>query len=140
MVLGCLYANPELWAAGVDIVGIANFVTFLRNTGPWRRKLRIAEYGDPDKDHDFLIKISPVSNAEKIKAPLFVIHGENDPRVPLEEAEQITETMKKLGREVHLLKFDAEGHGLHKIKDRIQGYSQAIAFLLDHLGDNKKKS
>ncbi|MDH2901824.1 MAG: S9 family peptidase [archaeon] len=133
MVLACLYANPDLWAAGVDIVGIANFVTFLRNTGPWRRKLRIAEYGDPDKDNEFLSSISPVTNAEKIRAPLFVIHGANDPRVPLEEAEQITSTLERLGRRVHLMKFDAEGHGLHKIKDRIEGYSQALAFLLDCL-------
>lgn len=133
MVLACLCANPELWAAGVDIVGIANFVTFLRNTGPWRRKLRIAEYGDPDKDNEFLSSISPVTNAEKIRAPLFVIHGANDPRVPLEEAEQITSTLERLGRRVHLMKFEAEGHGLHKIKDRIEGYSQALAFLLDCL-------
>jgi dipeptidyl aminopeptidase/acylaminoacyl peptidase len=133
MVLGCLYSNPELWAAGVDIVGIANFVTFLRNTGPWRRKLRIAEYGDPDKDGEFLSKISPVNNADKIRAPLFVIHGTNDPRVPLEEAEQIAETMTRLGREVHVLKFEGEGHGLHKIKDRIEGYSKATEFLLRHL-------
>ncbi len=133
MVLGCLYSNPDLWAAGVDIVGIANFVTFLRNTGPWRRKLRMAEYGDPDKDGEFLSRISPVNNAEKIRAPLFVIHGTNDPRVPLGEAEQIVETMRKLGREVHLMKFEGEGHGLHKIKDRIEGYSSAIEFLSEHL-------
>jgi dipeptidyl aminopeptidase/acylaminoacyl peptidase len=133
MVLGCLYHSPDAWAAGVDIVGIANFVTFLRNTGPWRRKLRIAEYGDPEKDYDFLNSISPVTNADKIKAPLFVIHGNNDPRVPLGEAEQIAGTMQKLGREVHLLKFESEGHGLHKVKDRIVAYSQAIDFLLKHL-------
>jgi dipeptidyl aminopeptidase/acylaminoacyl peptidase len=134
MVLGCLYDIPDAWAAGVDIVGIANFVTFLKNTGPWRRKLRMAEYGNPEKDYDFLTSISPVTNAAKIKAPLFVIHGNNDPRVPLGEAEQIAETMQKLGREVHLLKFESEGHGLHKVKDRIEGYSQAIDFLLTHLG------
>lgn len=133
MVLGCLYHDPGAWAAGVDIVGIANFVMFLRNTGVWRRKLRIAEYGDPDKDNEFLTAISPTTNAAKITAPLFVIHGNNDPRVPLEEAEQIAETMQILGREVHLLKFESEGHGLHKVKDRIEAYSQAIDFLLNHL-------
>jgi dipeptidyl aminopeptidase/acylaminoacyl peptidase len=133
MVLACLYANPDLWAAGVDIVGIANFVTFLKNTGPWRRKLRAAEYGDPDRDYDFLTNISPVSNAEKIRAPLFVIHGVNDPRVPLQESEQIAQTMEKLGREVHIMKFESEGHGLHKVKDRIEGYSEAIQFLLRHV-------
>ena len=82
MVLACLYTNPSLWAAGVDIVGISNFVTFLKNTGPWRRNLRIAEYGDPEKDKDFLESISPNNNAHLIKSPLFIIHGTNDPRVP----------------------------------------------------------
>jgi dipeptidyl aminopeptidase/acylaminoacyl peptidase len=70
MVLACLYSNPGLWAAGVDIVGISNFVTFLKNTGPWRRKLRIAEYGDPEKDKQFLESISPSNNAHLIKSPL----------------------------------------------------------------------
>ncbi len=132
MVLACLYSNPGLWAAGVDIVGISNFVTFLKNTGPWRRQLRIAEYGDPEKDKEFLEKISPNNNAQLITAPLFIIHGTNDPRVPLGEAEQIAETLKALGREAHLMKFDDEGHGLIKLKNRIAGYSAAVEFLLKH--------
>ncbi len=129
MVLACLYANPELWRAGVDIVGIANFVTFLKNTGPWRRKLRIAEYGDPEKDSKFLNEISPVHNAHLITAPLFIIHGTNDPRVPLGEAEQMAVTLEDLGREVHLMKFEDEGHGLVKLKNRIAGYSASVEFL-----------
>ena len=133
MVLACLYTKPDLWRAGVDIVGISNFVTFLNNTGPWRRSLRIAEYGDPVKDKVFLERISPNNNASLIKAPLFIIHGTNDPRVPLGEAEQIAETLTKLGREVHMLKFDDEGHGLTKLKNRIAGYSAAVEFLAGHL-------
>jgi dipeptidyl aminopeptidase/acylaminoacyl peptidase len=133
MVLACLYSNPDLWAAGVDIVGIANFVTFLQNTSPWRRKLRIQEYGDPERDRDFLLNISPVTNAYKIKAPLYVIHGTNDPRVPLGEAEQIVSTLEKLGRRVKILKFEGEGHGLHKVSDRIDALSKAIEFLLEQL-------
>jgi dipeptidyl aminopeptidase/acylaminoacyl peptidase len=137
MVLGCLYSNPGLWAAGVDIVGISNFVTFLKNTGPWRRNLRIAEYGDPEKDKDFLESISPNNNAHLIKSPLFIIHGTNDPRVPLGEAEQIAETLKRLGREAHLMKFDDEGHGLVKLKNRIAGYSAAVEFLMSHVSATK---
>jgi dipeptidyl aminopeptidase/acylaminoacyl peptidase len=133
MVLACLYSNPAMWAAGVDIVGISNFVTFLKNTGPWRRKLRIAEYGDPERDKDFLEKISPINNARDIKSPLFIIHGTNDPRVPVGEAEQIAETLKKMGREAHLMKFDDEGHGLVKLKNRISGYTAALEFLMAHL-------
>jgi Tol biopolymer transport system component/pimeloyl-ACP methyl ester carboxylesterase len=130
MVLACLYSYPDLWAAGVDIVGISNFVTFLRNTGPWRRKLRIAEYGDPEKDGEFLESISPNNNAHLIKAPLFIIHGRNDPRVPMGEAGQIMQTMQKLEREAHLLAFDDEGHGLVKLQNRIEGYTAALGFVM----------
>lgn len=133
MVLACLYSNPGMWAAGVDIVGISNFVTFLKNTGPWRRKLRIAEYGDPEKDKEFLERISPNNNAQLIKSPLFIIHGTNDPRVPISEAEQVAEILKRLGREAHLMKFEDEGHGLIKLKNRISGYSAAVEFLMSHL-------
>ena len=80
MVLACLYSNPGMWAAGVDIVGISNFVTFLKNTGPWRRKLRIAEYGDPEADREFLESISPNNNAQRIKCP--VVHHPRDQRPP----------------------------------------------------------
>ena len=133
MVLACLYSNPVLWAAGVDIVGISNFVTFLKNTGPWRRRLRIAEYGDPEADRDFLESISPNNNAQRITSPLFIIHGTNDPRVPIKEAEQIAETLKRHGREAHLMKFEDEGHGLIKLRNRIAGYSAAVEFLMRHL-------
>jgi dipeptidyl aminopeptidase/acylaminoacyl peptidase len=133
MVLACLYSNPDMWAAGVDIVGISNFVTFLKNTGPWRRKLRIPEYGDPEKDREFLEGISPNNNAHLITSPLFIIHGTNDPRVPIGEAEQIAETLKGLGREAHLMKFDDEGHGLVKLKNRIAGYTAAVEFMMKHV-------
>jgi dipeptidyl aminopeptidase/acylaminoacyl peptidase len=133
MVLACLYTNPDMWAAGVDIVGISNFVTFLKNTGSWRRRLRIAEYGDPEADKEFLEGISPNNNAQLIKSPLFIIHGTNDPRVPIGEAEQIAEILKRHGREVHLMKFADEGHGLVKLKNRIAGYSAAVEFLMSHV-------
>ena len=132
MVLACLYSNPVVWAAGVDIVGISNFVTFLKNTGPWRRRLRVAEYGDPEADRDFLESISPNNNAQRITSPLFIIHGTNDPRVPIKEAEQIAETLKRHGREAHLMKFEDEGHGLIKLRNRIAGYSAAVEFLMRH--------
>jgi dipeptidyl aminopeptidase/acylaminoacyl peptidase len=83
MVLAALTEYPDLWAAGVDVVGIANFVTFLENTGEWRRELREAEYGSLAQDREFLESISPINNADRIEAPLFVLHGANDPRVPV---------------------------------------------------------
>ncbi|MFP4629021.1 MAG: S9 family peptidase, partial [Halobacteriales archaeon] len=83
MVLAALTEYPDRWAAGVDIVGIANFVTFLENTGDWRRHLREAEYGSLADDREFLEAISPINNVDRIEAPLFVLHGANDPRVPV---------------------------------------------------------
>lgn len=133
MVLACMYRYPKLWAAGVDIVGISNFVTFLRHTGPWRRKLRAAEYGDPERDGDFLERISPLNNAAKITAPLFMIHGTNDPRVPFRETKQIERELKKRRRTVEVMVFDDEGHGLVRLNNRIKGYVAAAEFLLKHL-------
>ncbi len=133
MVLACMYRYPKVWAAGVDIVGISNFVTFLKNTGPWRRKLRAVEYGDPARDKDFLESIAPLNNASKITAPLFMIHGTNDPRVPFGETKQIEAELKGLGRRVDVMMFDDEGHGLVKLRNRIKGYTAAAEFLLEHL-------
>ena len=91
MVLSALTTFPDLWAVGVDIVGIANMVTFLENTSSYRRKLREAEYGSLDTDRDFLIDLSPIHRIDRIQAPLMVIHGAQDPRVPVGEAEQVIE-------------------------------------------------
>lgn len=135
MVLACMYKYPDLWTAGVDIVGISNFVTFLKNTGPWRRRLRAMEYGDPERDRAFLERISPLNNADKIKAPLLMIHGKNDPRVPFQETKQIEAVLKKMRREVAVLSYDDEGHGLIKLKNRITGYTAAAEFLLEHLAE-----
>lgn len=133
MVLSALTTYPDLWAAGVDLVGIANFITFLENTGPWRRKNRAAEYGDPVKDRDFLIKISPINHVDKIIAPLLVIHGLNDPRVPIGEAEQIVVSLRERDSEVDYLVFDDEGHGVVKLKNRIIAYKAIADFLDRHL-------
>ncbi|TYL38139.1 S9 family peptidase [Natronococcus pandeyae] len=130
MVLAALTEYPDLWAAGIDIVGIANFVTFLENTGDWRRELREAEYGSLEDDREFLEEISPTNNIENIEAPLFVLHGENDPRVPVGEAEQIAEKAREQGVPVRKLIFDDEGHGFSKLENRIEAYS-AIADFLD---------
>jgi len=129
MVLASLTEYPEAWSAGVDVVGIANFVTFLKNTGPWRRRWREAEYGFLDKDLAVLERISPVHKADRIRAPLFVIHGRNDPRVPLEETEQIVQAVRAQGGVVDFLVFEDEGHGLIKIPNRIRGYTAAVDFL-----------
>jgi dipeptidyl aminopeptidase/acylaminoacyl peptidase len=133
MVLAALTEYPELWTAGVDIVGIANLVTFLENTGSYRRKLREPEYGSLEKDRALLESISPIHRAENIKAPLMVVHGKNDPRVPVGEAEQIVDRVKKNGGTVEYLLYEDEGHGLAKLGNRLDAYPKIAAFLDEHM-------
>ena len=133
MVLAALTTQPERWAVGIDVVGIANFVSFFENTGPWRRRLRAAEYGDPDTQADLLRELSPIHRVANIRAPMFVIHGRNDPRVPLGETEQIVAAVRGHGGVADLAIFDDEGHGLIKRKNRIQGYGLMADFLAEHL-------
>ena len=141
MVLAALTTYPELWAAGVDLVGIANFVTFLENTGPWRRHLREAEYGSLERDREFLEEISPINKVERIRAPLLVIHGANDPRVPIGEAEQMVARLKSLGRTVEFLRLDDEGHQIAKLKNKLIAYPLAVDFLRRHLmGETDSRS
>jgi dipeptidyl aminopeptidase/acylaminoacyl peptidase len=129
MVLSALTEYPDLWAAGVDLVGIANFETFLENTARWRRHLREAEYGSLEKDKKLFKRISPIHRVENIQSPLLVIHGANDPRVPVGEAEQIVERLQKLGRQVEFLRFEDEGHGIAKIPNRVKAYTAMGDFL-----------
>jgi dipeptidyl aminopeptidase/acylaminoacyl peptidase len=131
MVLSQLTQKPYHWAAGIDICGIANFVTFLQNTGPWRVTLREDEYGSLTEDRALLEAISPMSHIYNIRSPLMVIHGANDPRVPVGEAEQVVaEARKVLGADrVVYLRYEDEGHGLTKMENRLDAYPKMMAFL-----------
>ena len=133
MVLAALTTYPDRWAAGVDIVGIANFVTFLEHTGAWRREHREAEYGSLADDRAFLESISPINHVDRLAALLFVAHGANDPRVPLGEAEQIVEQARERGVPVELLVFDDEGHGFTKRSNRLTAYAAIDDFLAEHV-------
>jgi dipeptidyl aminopeptidase/acylaminoacyl peptidase len=129
MTLAAITLYPDLWAAAVDTVGIANWESFLKNTSGYRRRQREVEYGRLDKDLDFLRAISPLAKVDKIKAPLFVIAGKNDPRVPYTEAEQIVGALKKRGATVEYKLFEDEGHGVAKLKNRLVLYPQVADFL-----------
>lgn len=129
MVLAALTTYPDLWKAGVDIVGISNFVTFLENTSDYRRAHREAEYGRLDRDRPFLQSIAPINHVENIRVPLMVIHGANDPRVPLSEAEQLVEALQAQETPVEFLVFDDEGHGIAKLENKLVSYPAIIDFL-----------
>ena len=133
MVLAGLSMQPDLWAVGVEVVGISSLVTFLENTSDYRRAIREREYGRLESDREFLVEASPLTHLDAMRTPLFVIHGANDPRVPLSESEQIKAALDAKGVPCELLVFADEGHGLAKRVNRLDAYPAALAFLAEHL-------
>jgi len=114
---------------------VSNFVTFLERTESYRRDLRRVEYGD-ERDPEmrkFLESIAPLNNAGRIKKPLFVIQGKNDPRVPYQEADQIVATVKKSGTPVWYMTANDEGHGFGKKVNADYQFFTAIDFLNTYL-------
>jgi dipeptidyl aminopeptidase/acylaminoacyl peptidase len=119
----------------VDIVGMSNLVTFLEHTEAYRRDLRRVEYGDErePKMREFLERIAPMNNIEKIKKPMFVIAGKNDPRVPVSESQQIADALKKQGTPVWLLIAKDEGHGYRKKGNQDFQFYATVEFLREYL-------
>ena len=132
MVLASAVFYSDKLKAAVDVVGISNFVTFLKNTKDYRRDLRRVEYGDErdPKMRDFLEEISPNNNVEKIKVPMFVIQGQNDPRVPVTEAEQIVDALRNSNKQVWYMNALNEGHGYRKKENR-DIYQQAVILFFE---------
>lgn len=118
-------------AGAIDVVGISHFVTFLENTESYRRDLRRVEYGDEREPamREHLHKISPLTNAARIKKPLFVVQGKNDPRVPYTEAEQIVAKVREGGTPVWYLRAENEGHGFAKKENADYQFYSTILFL-----------
>jgi dipeptidyl aminopeptidase/acylaminoacyl peptidase len=118
-------------AGAIDDVGISHFVTFLNNTESYRRDLRRVEYGD-ERDpamRAFLDRISPLTNAHRIRKPLFVVQGKNDPRVPYTEAEQIVERVRANGTPVWYLRAENEGHGFARKENADFRFYAMVKFL-----------
>lgn len=128
MVLAALAFQPELWAAGIEFVGISNLRTFLENTSVWRRAAREREYG-PLSDPELLHQLSPWSRLDAIKAPLFIEHGRNDPRVPVSESEAIHEELVRRGVRCELVIYEDEGHMVEKLANRVDVFERAASFL-----------
>jgi dipeptidyl aminopeptidase/acylaminoacyl peptidase len=126
VTLATLVDAPASWDAGVDIAGIGDWLTFFDRTSTWRRAQRIPEYGDPDgPDREFLARFSPLRRADEIRAPLLLVHGRNDARVPLAEAEQVHRAVPSS----ELLVFDDEGHHVTKRRNVVRTYRAVLDFL-----------
>jgi dipeptidyl aminopeptidase/acylaminoacyl peptidase len=141
MVLAAVTLQPDAFKVGVDLFGISNWVRTLNNIPPWWGSFRealFAEMGDPKIDSARLYRISPFFNASKIKAPLMVLQGANDPRVLKVESDEIVAAAKKNGVPVEYVVFPDEGHGFVKKDNEIRGYTALIAFLDQYLKGSKK--
>jgi prolyl oligopeptidase PreP (S9A serine peptidase family) len=118
---------------GVAEVGISNLLTFLQNTAPYRQALRISEYGDPARDRDALVALSPITHAAKLAAPMLLLQGVNDPRVPVGEAVQFYDVIKAKGLPGGLILFPDEGHGTSKRSNQVLAIGHTLGFFEQHL-------
>ncbi|HNQ87929.1 MAG TPA: S9 family peptidase [Verrucomicrobiota bacterium] len=135
MVLACMVHYGDRLRCGVDVVGISNFLTFLKNTQDYRRDLRRVEYGD-ERDPamaEFLERISPIARVGEIRKPLFVVQGFNDPRVPVTESEQMVAAIRRQGGTVWYLMAKDEGHGFRKKRNVDFLFHSTVLFLQEHL-------
>jgi dipeptidyl aminopeptidase/acylaminoacyl peptidase len=135
MTLAIAAFYPERIRCAVEVVGISNMVTFLENTSGYRQDLRRVEYGDErdPKMRKFMLRIAPLNHSDKIRKPLFIIQGANDPRVPLSEAEQMRDTLKKAGVPVWYLVAKDEGHGFAKKGNRDFQFYATVLFIREFL-------
>jgi dipeptidyl aminopeptidase/acylaminoacyl peptidase len=134
MVLAALAFQPDRWAGGIEAVGISSLVTFLQNTSAYRRAAREREYGSLERDAEFLLRASPMTHIDAIRAPLFIQHGRNDPRVPVSESEHIYDVLQRKGIPCELLIFEDEGHTVEKLENRIEAFTRMVDFLDRVLG------
>ena len=139
LTLAALVEHPELFAAGVDVCGMADFATFYRHTEPWIAAAAVAEYGDPVRDADLLRALSPIHRIDRLTAPLLVVHGADDTNVPVEEAEQVVAALAARGVEHEYLLFEGEGHELLSTPNRVAFVRATVAWLTRHLRSRRRE-
>ena len=143
MTLAALAFSPEEFAVGVDLFGVSNWVRTLENIPPYWAAVRehlYEEIGDPAKDRENLVSISPLFHADKIRKPLMVVQGKNDVRVIKPESDDIVEAIKKNGVPVHYLVFDDEGHGFKHTRNEVRCWEEVVLFLDEHMKGIKPDS
>jgi dipeptidyl aminopeptidase/acylaminoacyl peptidase len=119
MTMAGLTEYPQLFAAGANLFGVVNFETFFRHTEPWMAAISKVEYGDPETQAEMLRALSPIHKAERVVAPTIVLHGANDTNVPVVEAEQTVESLRRRGVPVEYILFPDEGHGFRRAQNRV---------------------
>ena len=133
MVMAGLAYYPDLISVGANLFGVVNFETFFANTEPWMAAISTIEYGDPVTQKDLLKSLSPIHMVDQVRAPTIVLHGANDTNVPVVEAEQVVENLKKRGVPVEYILFPDEGHGFRKTINRICSTSSIVSWFVKYL-------
>jgi dipeptidyl aminopeptidase/acylaminoacyl peptidase len=131
--LSCVTRLPQYWAAGVDLVGPSNLVTFSKAVPPTWRRFMDAWVGNPETEADFLLERSPITYVDDVRAPLLVLQGANDPRVVKPESDQMVERLRELGRAVEYVVFEDEGHGFTKRENQLRAFRLAGDWFEQHL-------
>ena len=126
MVMAGLTRYPDLFAAGANLFGVVNFETFFANTEPWMAAISTIEYGDPVTEKDMLRELSPIHAIDRVTAPTLVLHGANDTNVPVVEAEQVVDSLKRRGVPVEYVLFPDEGHGFVRLENRIRSTVEIV--------------
>ncbi|HEU4577689.1 MAG TPA: prolyl oligopeptidase family serine peptidase [Polyangiaceae bacterium] len=134
LTLAALVFYPELFAAGMDVCGMADFLTFYAHTEPWIAAAAYPKYGHPQQHAELLRELSPIHRFDRLRAPLLVVHGENDSNVPLEEAEQVVAAARARGVPVEYLLFREEGHELLQLRNKQRFVEAATAWFERWLG------
>jgi dipeptidyl aminopeptidase/acylaminoacyl peptidase len=132
-VLAAVTLQPDLWKAAVNYYGIADFVTLLERTAPWRRDHRAREYGFPGTNDELFRKISPIHHIDRVVAPMLLLHGDRDPRVPMHESEQFSEALELRQKKVAYERFTYAGHGFIRPDHRRRVYASVAAHFHEHL-------
>jgi dipeptidyl aminopeptidase/acylaminoacyl peptidase len=135
LTLMALVAYPDLFAVGIDVCGMSDFATFYRHTEPWIAAAAVSKYGDPVADRALLRDLSPMTHIDKLRAPLLIVHGENDSNVPVIEAEQLAAALAERGVQHRYLLFPDEGHQLLRRTSRADFLRACVDWLTAHLLD-----
>ena len=133
MTMAGLSEYPHLFAAGANLFGVVNFETFFAHTEPWMAAISKIEYGNPETEADMLRELSPIHKIDRVQAPTIVLHGANDTNVPVVEAEQVVDNLKRRSIPVEYVLFPDEGHGFSKTPNRIRSTVSIVRWFVEHL-------